>query len=200
MKKTALFLTTIALVSACSTSDDSTTIDPISSQPYIPLANFNELTPGEYQYVGNDIGNGIVGLVNPASENCKEKDFLVVYKDTAQKVDSIAYYNFKTTINSSKEKVCSLLDDNFHRVLRNIKLDAVGVAALSMTVDYTTQLTEQESKTNQGKESTIKRRTLFSGTVDIGHQAGYLRIEDNLSGYKPGSKIKGKPYLYFKKK
>ncbi|MEC4116444.1 hypothetical protein SAMN05421818_11923 [Myroides phaeus] len=198
MKNTFLFLATLALITSCSSSDDNSPLDPISSQPYNPLTSLTELEDGKYQYVGNDIGNGKVGIVNPTSGTCKENDLLVVYK-TDQKLDSITYANYKTVIGKKNEIKCEKIGGEYDRVLRNNRLNATGVLSTQMTEDAKIPLTEEEKKENPGKEFKIERNLIYKGTVEIGKQGGYLRIEDHLSGYKPGSQIKGKPYLYFKK-
>lgn len=198
MKKTVFFLATMVAIASCSNSDDNKNQDPISSQTYTPLASFDNLAPGAYQYIGNDIGDGKVGLVGSSSANCKDKDYLIVYK-TEQKLDSISYSNFKTVINKDKVVECQKLGGEFDRILRGNRLNAAGILTTLVTEDERVPLTTEEKKKTPEKDSKIVRKTIYSGILDIGEQGGYLRIEDRLSGYTPGSKIKGKPYLYFKK-
>lgn len=199
MKKTILFLATLALITSCSSSDDNSPVDPIGSQPYNPLTSLTELEAGEYQYVGIDSGTGKIGLVNVSNSTCKEKDFLIVYK-TDQKLDSIAYANYKATVGVKNNITCEKLGGEFDRVFRNNRLNDIGFLTTHVTEDYKIFLTEEEKKKEPGKEFIIKTKTIHNGTIEIGEQAGYLRIENRISDYNPGSKIKGTSYLYFKKK
>ncbi len=198
MKKTVFFLATMIAITSCSSSDDDKNVDTIVSQVYTPLSSIDNLAAGTYKYVGNDVGNGKVGLVNPSSSNCKEKDYLIVYK-SGQKLDSITYANYNSVISKDKEIVCQKLGVEYDRVFRNNRLNAAGMLTTLVTEDEKIPLNTEEKKLTPEKEFKVITNTIFKGTLEIGEQAGYLRIEDKISNYKPGSQIKGKPYLYFKK-
>lgn len=195
MKKVLLFLACSALFIGCSKSDDNNEeIDPVFSQEYVPLKSFGELESGRYSYTGIKIGDRKTGLITE-STLCKNDDFLMVYKEAAIVLDSISYVNYRRA--EDKDKDCEMIFE-FPRMLRNANLKEAGIMASMITDDHKEPLTEQEKEENSDKEYKIIRRTHYSGDLEIGHQAGYLRIEDRLSDYSRTSKDE-KVYLYFKK-
>jgi hypothetical protein len=195
MKKVLLFLACSALFIGCSKSDDNDEeIDPVFSQEYTPLKSFQDLESGRYSYAGNKIGDRKTGLITE-STLCKKDDFIMIYKETTVALDSISYFNYRRA--EDRDKDCEMIFE-FPRILRNAKLKQAGIMASVITDDNKVLLTEEEKKENPDKEYKIVRKTHYSGDVEIGFQAGYLRIEDRLSDYSRTSKNE-KVYLYFKK-
>jgi len=194
MKKIlAIFLGGIALASCSSDDNKSSSDDPIFSQPYTELANLDELQTGKYQYVGNKIGDRKVGLV-PESHPCKYKDYLMVHRAGAV-LDSITYDNFRIDIINDK-KDCSTIFE-FPRLMQNNTLVHSGYLKTSIDDGYV----QNVEVIKNGEKVIIKeyrRKNHYNGEVEIGFQAGYLRIEDRLSDYNRVTKDE-KVYLYFKK-
>ncbi|MEK6450562.1 MULTISPECIES: hypothetical protein [Myroides] len=195
MKKYLFLIASIAAITACSNSDNSVPEDPISSKVYTPLKSIEDLSEGKYQYIGNDLGNGKVGIAKKASGTCKERDYIYIYKNTSQKIDSILYYSHTPVITQFNDLECPLVND-VPRVLRMNNFVAIGVIKTNITEDYYEFYGADE---NSGPIQELRRKGIYSGNLEIGEQAGYLRIEDRLSNFKYGTQTASKPYLYFKK-
>ncbi|MEC4116445.1 hypothetical protein [Myroides phaeus] len=195
MKKYLFLIASIATVVACSNSDNSEPEDPISSKVYTPLKSIEDLPEGKYQYIGNDLGSGKVGIAKKASGTCKERDYILIYKKTSQKIDSILYYSHTPVISQFNDLECPLVS-NVPRVLRMNNLLAAGILKTNITEDFYEFFGADE---NSGSTRELRRKGIYSGNIEIGEQAGYLRIEDRLSNFKYGTQTASKPYLYFKK-
>lgn len=202
MKKILAVLFGAIAIAACSSSDDnSSSVDPIFSQPYTELTNLDELLSGKWAYVGNKIGDRNVGLVSESNE-CKKKDYLVVHRTgTATAIDSLSYNNYGVMINNN-EKVCTSVFE-FPRIVRNLSLASAGLANVRITDDYihreVIEIKNDKGEIEKKEIFTRKRRSPahYEGKLEMGFQAGYLRVEDYLSDY---SRLKNeKVYLYFKK-
>lgn len=198
MKKVlALLSGAIALVACSSDDSSSSSVDPIFSQPYTELASLDELIGGKYAYVGNKIGDRKVGLVHETNE-CKTKDYLVAHR-TGAVLDSLSYNNYGRNVNDDSKTCMSIFE--FPRIVRNMELKSSGQIKADVTDDYievtTRDIVDKDGNIEVEIIKTRKRKTHYPGTLEIGFQAGYLRIEDHLSNYK---RLNGeKVYLYFKK-
>ncbi|MBB1139877.1 hypothetical protein [Myroides sp. WP-1] len=205
MKKILAVLFGAIAIAACSSSDDnSSSVDPIFSQPYTELANLDELVSGKWAYVGNKIGDRKVGLVEETNE-CKKKDYLVVHRTgTSMAIDSLSYNNYGMRVNNN-ERVCTSVFE-FPRISRNLKLTSSGNLYALITDDVMEPVlvpdgdkVDKDGKPIMKPIFVRKRKSPahHDGNLEIGFQAGYLRVEDYLSDY---SRLKNeKVYLYFKK-
>ncbi|MGQ8869588.1 hypothetical protein [Myroides sp. TSA_177.3] len=194
MKKIiAILVGSIALASCSSDDNKSSSDDPIFSQPYEELKSLDELAVGKYAYIGNKIGDRKVGVVGETS-NCKRVDYLVVHRNpTTSVLDSITYNNFRLDKIEGRLECMSIFE--FPRLLQKNELVRSGYMRTSIEDGYLKQLYKDDGKTKDGKK--YERKDYFKGEIEIGFQAGYLRIEDRLSDYK---RLKDeKVYLYFKK-
>ncbi|EHQ41346.1 hypothetical protein [Myroides odoratus] len=194
MKKIiAILVGSIALASCSSDDNKSSSDDPIFSQPYEELKSLDELAVGKYAYIGNKIGDRKVGVVGETS-NCKRVDYLVVHRNpTTSVLDSLTYNNFRLDKIEGRLECMSIFE--FPRLLQKNELVRSGYMRTSIEDGYLKQLYKDDGKTKDGKK--YERKDYFKGEIEIGFQAGYLRIEDRLSDYK---RLKDeKVYLYFKK-
>jgi hypothetical protein len=195
MKKIiAILVGSIALASCSSDDNKSSSDDPIFSQPYTELANLDELQTGKYQYVGNKIGDRKVGVVGETS-NCKRIDYLLVHRNpTTSVLDSLTYNNFRLDKVEGKLECISIFE--FPRLLQKNELSRPGYMRTSIEDGYYEQLYKDDGKTKDGRA--YRRKDHFKGELEIGFQAGYLRVEDRISDYSRITKDE-KVYLYFKK-
>jgi|GEM_PF-2244078 len=191
MKKVlAILLGGIALASCSSDDNKSSSSDPIFSQPYTELTSLDELQTGRYQYVGNKIGDQKVGLFNE-SVPCKSSDYLFVHRTDAV-LDSITYNNFKPEIIKDKVECFSVFE--FPRLMQKNELVTPGHLETMVRDGYLQPIFDDDGTVTKRE---YRRKNHYLGQLEIGFQAGYLRIEDRLSDYK---RLKGeKVYLYFKK-
>ena len=191
MKKIiAILVGSIALASCSSDDNKSSSDDPIFSQPYTELANLDELQTGKYQYVGNKIGDRKVGLISEAAK-CKSSDNLLVHR-TGTVLDSITYNNYRPEVINNKEECLNIFE--YPRLMRKNELVSPGHLSTSVEDGYLFAIIDDEGIVERRE---YRRKDHFKGELEIGFQAGYLRIEDRLSDYK---RLKGeKVYLYFKK-
>lgn len=206
MKKILVLLFGAIAIAACSSDDNSSSSDdPIFSQPYTELVNLDELTLGKYAYVGNKIGDRKVGLVQVNNE-CKKKDYLVTHR-TGSALDSLSYNNYSFLLVDTKKECRSIFE--FPRIVKSMDLTSPGNLNANILDDYlepteVNKLDEEgnivvDNSGNPITEVILVRKTKvhYKGNMEIGFQAGYLRIEDHLSDYK---RLKDeKVYLYFKK-
>ncbi|MDM1098184.1 hypothetical protein HX045_14225 [Myroides odoratimimus] len=172
MKK-YLILCFAALALSCSKSDDNnTTGDPIFDAPYRGLKSLNELPVGTLKYAGNKIGSQPVGLIDANSSSCKKLDALVIDEKKAV----LEYYVF----GNSEGKECKLVWDYPGKIVVS-ELKEAG----KMPSEVTTS------------SSLLGSVYIYKGNLEVGFQAGYLRIEDKMSNVSQGTLNKGKSYLYF---
>lgn len=195
MKKILALLFGALAIVACSSDDSSSSEDPIFSQPYTELTSLDELAEGKYAYVGNKIGDRKVGLVLESNE-CKKKDYLVAHR-TGAVLDSLSYNNFGMKVNDNKRECGSIFE--FPRIVRNMALEAPGDLKVLVTDDYLHKIVIDKGPDEDPEIKYERRRkpAHHDGNIEIGFQAGYLRVEDRLSDYQ---RLKDeKVYLYFKK-
>ncbi|WHT38496.1 hypothetical protein QNH98_16005 [Myroides sp. mNGS23_01] len=191
MKKiVAILVGSIALTSCSSDDNKSSSNDPIFSQPYTELANLDELQTGKYQYVGNKIGDRKVGLISEAAK-CKSSDHLLVHR-TGTVLDSITYNNYRPEVIDNKEECLNIF--KYPRLIQKYELVSSGYLNALVEDGYLQAIIDDEGNVVRRE---YRRKEHFKGELEIGFQAGYLRVEDRLSDYK---RLKGeKVYLYFKK-
>lgn len=198
MKKVILSLLMIGGLMSCSSDDNKNeNVDPIFSQEYTPLKDLSELAAGKYQYVGNKIGDQKVGIISEASTSCKKNDFLNVNKSENKELVSMTYGNY-TLEQTDNKKECKLIWE-YPRIIRNIQLTSVGIINVEVIDEYNRPKTENEKEQYPENESITDYKIHFRGDLEIGFQAGYLRIQDELSDFSKGSQVSGTSYLYFKK-
>ncbi len=127
----------------------------------------------------------------------KKNDFLNVNKSESKELVSMTYGNYNLEQTNNK-KECKLIWE-YPRIIKDIQLKSAGIINVDVIDEYNRPLTETEKEQYPGKESIIDYKVHFRGDLEIGFQAGYLRLEDEISNYSKGSQISGKSYLYFKK-
>jgi len=207
MKKIIAFAAAVVLFIACSKDDNNSTNDPIFSQPYTELQDLSELTTGKYQYVGNKLGDRKVGLVGEGTY-CKQLDNIIVteeFSETTGKMEKIIYYsNFRLDKVDNVQKCISIFQ--FPRIMTDFNLVEPGKLRTKIYDEFT----EEEYKKDENGDilwdeegqpiPVIKKETrdVYRGYIEIGFQAGYLRMEDRISDYNRVTKDE-KVYLYFKK-
>ncbi len=207
MKKIIAFAAAVVLFIACSKDDKNSTNDPIFSQPYTELQDLSELTTGKYQYVGNKLGDRKVGLVGEGTY-CKQLDNIIVteeFSETTGKMEKIIYYsNFRLDKVDNVQKCISIFQ--FPRIMTDFNLVEPGKLRTKIYDEFT----EEEYKKDENGDilwdeegqpiPVIKKeiRDVYRGYIEIGFQAGYLRMEDRISDYNRVTKDE-KVYLYFKK-
>lgn len=191
MKKIVALLLfgSIAFTSCSSDDNKNTEDDPIFSQPYVELKSLDELEIGKYAYVGIKIGDRKVGVIGESS-NCKREDYLLVHRTSTNAVlDSITYNNYRLDKVDDKLKCVSIFE--FPRLLHKNNLVSPGILRTTIEDGY------MEEIPSDPEHKEYKRKPYYSGQLEIGFQAGYLRIEDHLSDYRY---LKDeKVYLYFEK-
>ncbi|MDR0229542.1 MAG: hypothetical protein LBI72_10860 [Flavobacteriaceae bacterium] len=195
MKKVVVIFAAVMTFVACSKSDDNgkQEVDPIFSKEYFPLKDVKDLALGDYNYAGIKIGDRNVGLIT-TSAKCKTGDVVKVYKAMETKIDSIVYYNNKY---DSKKQDC-VLTFSSPRTMAPNNLIKEGILSTYIQEYDWRALTPEEKEKDKDKERVKFNRKVYDGPVEIGFQAGYLRIEDYMSDY---SRVKNeKVYLYFKKR
>ncbi|MDR2221740.1 MAG: hypothetical protein LBE34_03260 [Flavobacteriaceae bacterium] len=195
MKKVVVIFAAVIAFVACSKSDDNgkQEVDPIFSQKYFPLKDAKDLGGGYYQYVGNKIGDRPVGLVT-SSAKCKENDLITIFKKNENVIDSIVYLNFRY---ESKKMDC-ILSFTSPRTMSSNSLLNEGVLQSTIKEYNWRKPTAIEEEVSPEIKRYKDIKTVYNGNLEIGFQAGYLRIEDYMSDY---NKLNGeKVYLYFKKK
>lgn len=203
MKKFIALFIAIVLFAACSKDDNKDNHDPVFSQPYTELQSLSELVYGKYQYIGNKIGDRKVGIVNEGTY-CKQLDYLLIATDSLDvNAKLITYNNFRLEKPNNVLTCVSIFD--FPRKVIKFDLKSPGILKCNVEDDYWDSEEKRDEDGNVVRDENgdivyvdvIKRKTHYSGDLEIGFQAGYLRIEDRLSDYK---RVKDeKVYLYFKK-
>lgn len=169
------FVLVSSLFLSCSSSDDTKEIDPIFSLPYTPLSNMNELSEGNYAYVGIKIADQKVGMITPTSTTCARNDFMTIFYEGTE-LNRMVYYK--------KNRNCSGTEAV---LLSEIFLESVGTLATLI------------GSSNQPVPSAVPTDTKNHIRLEVGFQGEYLRIEDRMSNFTR-TKHNEKVYLYFKKK
>ncbi len=186
MKKIIALAAAVVLFIACSKDDNKTQDDPIFSQPYTKLESLDDLELGKYQYMGNKLGNRKVGLVGEGTY-CKQLDYLLIAEDFSEKNQRIEKYflynNFRLDLVDKVQKCVSIFKS--HRVIADLRLIEPGLLKTNVNDGVFGEIPE-------------KHEEVYDGVLEIGFQAGFLRIEDRMSDYNRVTKDE-KVYLYFKK-
>lgn len=188
MKK-YLILAFAALALSCSKSDDnSPKSDPIFDAPYTALKNLSELPVGNLKYAGNKIGTLPVGLLEANNSTCKRLDLLVVDQ---QKV-VLKYHVFE----SKDNKDCKLIWDYPEQIAISPIVEA-GKMPSVVSILSNRPATKEELEKDPETKYYLQTKQVYKGDLEVGFQAGYLRIEDKISNSTEGNLNKGKSYLYF---
>lgn len=187
MKKIITLAAAVVLFIACSTDDNKAQADPIFSQPYTKLESLDDLELGKYQYMGNKLGDRNVGLVGEGTY-CKQLDYLLVaegFSEKSQRMEKyFLYNNFRLDLVDKVQKCVSIFGST-HRVITDLKLIEPGLLRTDVNDGVFGEIPE-------------KHEEVYDGVLEIGFQAGFLRIEDRMSDYNRVTKDE-KVYLYFKK-
>lgn len=189
MKK-YLILAFAALALSCSKSDDNSPKkdDPIFDAPYTSLKNLNELPVGSLKYAGNKVGNLPVGLIDAKNSTCKRLDVLVI--DEQKEV--LKYSVFE----SKDNKDCNLIWDYPEQIVINPIVESGKMPSI-VSVLSNRAATKEELEKDPDTKYYLEKKQVYKGDLEVGFQAGYLRIEDKISNTTQGSQNKGKSYLYF---
>lgn len=185
MKKIILCVALLAIGASCSKNDDNNVnnTDPVFDAPYEPLKSFSDVQ-GTYKYVGVKFVDQAYSEIS--DKNCLSNNQLQFFKVENTAVDSISFRSF---IKSDTEfNKCDL---DFSRMMRKIVLQEEG----KMSVDISTFKLVPNHSNPEAPKDTVYLKVHYKGNLEIGHQAGYLRIEDKFSKYAG----KDKAYQYFKK-
>ncbi|UVD79545.1 hypothetical protein NWE55_15690 [Myroides albus] len=193
MKKIMLFVSVAMLSLSCSKSDDNNTaVDPIFDAEFVQIKSVNEIPVATLKYAGNKVGQRPVGIVEEGGANCKELDRLIVPED--RKV--LEYGNFVKVYENNSEGSCKLKWDYLRQI--ELRSNSSGDMSAKVTQRYNRPATKEELELDPKIKFYVETTNEYSGKIEIGFQAGYLRIEDtNLSDVTEGSQNKGKSYLYF---
>lgn len=188
MKK-SLLLGLVLLTLACSKSDDnSAKADPIFNAEYRELKSLDELPSGILKYAGNKVGNLPVGIIDANSSSCKRLDALSV----DNKKELLVYNVFE----SKNQKDCGMVWDYPEEIIIQ-PIKTVGKMPSKVILKYNRAATKEELAANPDIKTYIESKVKYTGDLEIGFQAGYLRIEDKISNLTEGNQNKGKSYLYF---
>lgn len=197
MKKSILLISLCFLGISCS-SDDNTEVDkkdPVFESEYTPLASFDDLNR-VYNYQGVKIGDRPFGTIS--SKNCLSGNTISFFlsNDGVVSNDSIVFMSYKVD-----EKTSINCELDFMRVLRDVKLVNTGIINVDITdISYVyVKVPVKDTINNTSgwitRTDTI-RKQIYKGDLEIGHQGGYLRMEDEFSRYSGKDKV----YQYFKTK
>ncbi|MFM9400544.1 hypothetical protein ACKLNQ_01225 [Myroides odoratimimus] len=188
MKK-YLILCFAALALSCSKSDDNTPKgDPIFDSPYSGLKSLDELPVGTLKYAGNKIGSQPVGLIGKDNKTCKQSDYLLL----DMKREVLTYHLFEKKVGN----ICALFWDFPEEIILS-ELKEIGKLPVQIYTKIKRAPTKEELEINPDKTYYIETKLKYNGELEVGFQAGYLRIEDKMSNSSEGSLNKGKSYLYF---
>lgn len=188
MKK-VLILGLAILAFSCSKSDDNNLKgDPIFDAEYKALKSLDELPIGTLKYAGNKVGNLPVGLLDLASNSCKNLDVLAI--DNKKEVLVYSMFELKN------QKDCGLAWEYPEEIIIQ-PLKTAGQMPSKVLIKYNRAPTKEELAANPDKKYYVETKIKYSGDLEIGFQAGYLRIEDKISNVSEGSMNTGKSYLYF---
>lgn len=162
-------------------SDDGNDIekDPVYDSEYTPLKSLNELS-GVYFYGGAKIGDRRFGSIS--SSNCLSGNLMIFGSNNEP--DSERSFVFKS--HKQDKFVDNLCADDYTRIIFNMEMSSEG------------KILGKISGPRYGEDgsiSSMKKLDDDREELEIGFQAGYLRIEDKLSL----NDNKSKTYLYFKK-
>lgn len=188
MKKYLILVIAIIAVSCSKSDDNNTKGDPIFDAPYTALKNLSELPVGNLKYAGNKIGTLPVGLLEANNSTCKRLDLLVV----DQQKEVLKYSVFE----SKDNKDCKLVWDYPEQIAIS-EIKEVGKMPSIVSTLSNRPATKEELEKDPDTKYYLQTKQVYKGDLEVGFQAGYLRIEDKISNTTQGNLNKGKSYLYF---
>ncbi len=201
----------VFLSMSCSKSDNDTIGDPVFDAEYTPLKNIKEIDSKAWAYAGSKVGDRKFGRISDSS--CMTKNLLVFNQVNPDDSNGIFdYFNYSLLGKGCKIEFVSRL--MIHRVTNEEswctyrKLDEIPADGDDISNGMPIEANPFDDEDSDGSEESKKSNSLnnnskklSAGTdsqpskVEIGFQAGYLRIEDKLSNFSGKEKV----YLYFKK-
>ncbi|MBB1150959.1 MULTISPECIES: hypothetical protein [unclassified Myroides] len=180
-----ILLLIIPFIASCSSDEDSQGYDAVFNSEYTPLTDLSELGKASYFYAGIKIEGRNVGFLPSDSDSCLKEDMLTPIYDE--------HDNFVRLEYRRHEKKCVGGFAEIHMVQNNIVRPGYLFTNLNLIGGFVIDpLTggKIEAPTTQSKK--------YKGELEIGFQAGYLRIEDQLSHYtRPGGMKK--VYIYLRR-
>ena len=190
MKKSILFLCLLFIGVSCNSDDNSKPDqgDPLFESEYTPLKSLKELEPG-YIYYGAKIGNKPTGII--ANTHCLSNNKLLTYINSSNDFESNDSIFFASYI--QEKKVDGKCITDYVRTMREVKMQKEG----KMYVDIADFFYEsvQDTLVEGGIRIDTIKKVHYQGSLDIGMQGGFLRIEGKFSKYDGKEKV----YQYFKK-
>ncbi|WP_158962033.1 hypothetical protein [Myroides fluvii] len=170
----------VCLLLSCSKSDDNKdNYDPISAMEYSKLKSLDEINNMIFYYAGIKRGNEKASMLSNSSSSCRANEFFSVIITENQPNLNFGFIKFQ-----SGNLGCETTDSVF---FIDTELLSEGELFTTLVNGY---LHPQIGLILGGRR--------FKGTLEIGFQGEYLRIEDYMSNYEridPNEKV----YLYFKK-
>lgn len=177
-------------VYSCSSDDNTNTdnVDPVFSQEYIPLNAIDELNFGHYHYAGIKIGDRKFGQIE--AESCLSQNTLEVKEIEGEESPlQMIYINKERCLGTFSTRTVEF------------KFVEEGIAEVTISTnnDDIIDLAKNDSLIESDYYEMLKKDIVnYKGKIEIGFQAGMLRVEDRFSDYSRTPK-KEKVYLYFKK-
>lgn len=181
-------------VYSCSNDDNANTdnVDPVFSQEYIPLSAIDELHFGQYRYIGIKIGDRKFGQIG--AESCLFQNTLEVKEIEGKESPLQMIY-----INKERYKERCLGTFSTRTVEFKLVEEGMAEVAISTINDDIIDLVKNDSLIEPDYYDMLRKDIVnYKGKIEIGFQAGMLRVEDRFSDYSRTSKGE-KVYLYFKK-
>lgn len=177
-KKTISILVLLFLVVSCNSDDDKgKQVDPVFDSEYIPLKSIDELK-GIYYYHGAKIGKRAFGAISASS--CMASNVIFIGNEDNSSTTS---HVFTFVSNKPHPQISSTCTLDFIRTVEMHEMASDGIMLVSIGFSrFLDNIGDSESENNLQE-------------LEIGMQAGYLRIEDKLSLNANKEKV----YLYFKR-
>lgn len=165
---------------SCSKSDDNKdNYDPISAMEYSKLKSLDEINNKIFYYAGIKRGNEKASMLSTGSYSCRANEFFSVIIKENQPNLNFGFIKFQ-----SGNLGCETTDSVF---FIDAKLLNEGELFTTLVDGYL-----------HPQIGIVLGERRFKGSLEIGFQGEYLRIEDYMSNYEridPNEKV----YLYFKK-
>lgn len=177
-KKTISILALLFLVISCNSDDDKgKPADPVFDSEYTPLKSIDELK-GIYYYHGAKIGKRAFGAISGSS--CMASNVVFIGNEDNT---NIGWPVFTFVSNKPHREVPGTCTLDFVRTVQMYEMASDGIMLVSIGFsNYIDETGDSESNNNLQE-------------LEIGFQAGYLRVEDKLSLNANKEKV----YLYFKR-
>ncbi|WP_430613114.1 hypothetical protein [Flavobacterium sp. JP2137] len=203
MRKSYVFslLMVLFLSFSCSKSDDTDVGDPVYDAEYKPLQNLQQLESNTWFYVGSKVGDRKFGAIS--EKHCLQKNLLVFRTNNKDHING--YFDFYSY--SSGEKACEvsfvtrlmvhyIADETAFCTYKRLNyVPAEDEDAIVEDEEYFQPTTPPTDENRVANLKSMDANSDYLKKVEIGFQAGYLRVEDKLTDFSGTAKV----YLYFKK-